>query len=360
MGYGSRKYRIGKKTGVVGGALSSSSSSSSSSSLWMGGAEWTAGGYSYSSSSESSSSGPRRVRSGTRRRGRRASRTPRKKASAAYTMAMRRRNHSSYSASSSSSSSSRTPFGAFGSSSSDNNPDISWSKIARMKRKPGKKIVIFVRHAEAVYNVLPSEEEDPFEWDAGLTEHGKGQARANAELARELKGNGVAPGVIVVSPLTRTLQTMSLVFGSLIKRGTPVAVEPLAREKLSGGSDVGSSKSTLARRFKGLSFSHLPTVWWYTKGKTSSIKQARRAFKKNPEANREPDSVFKARVAKWKRYLASRKENVVAVVSHGDITWDIIGSYIANTEFVTCLVDEKSAKFRVLRRDTYAPKSTQE
>lgn len=53
--------------------------------------------------------------------------------------------------------------------------------------------------------------------------------------------------LLVVSPLTRALQTASLAFGE--QPGCPVLVEPLWRERLYLSSDVGRPGQQLAQEF---------------------------------------------------------------------------------------------------------------
>jgi broad specificity phosphatase PhoE len=53
--------------------------------------------------------------------------------------------------------------------------------------------------------------------------------------------------LLVVSPLTRALQTATLAFGQ--QPGCPVLVEPLWRERLYQSSDVGRPGQQLAQEF---------------------------------------------------------------------------------------------------------------
>jgi broad specificity phosphatase PhoE len=53
--------------------------------------------------------------------------------------------------------------------------------------------------------------------------------------------------LLVVSPLTRALQTATLAFGQ--QPGCPVLVEPLWRERLYLSSDVGRPGQQLAQEF---------------------------------------------------------------------------------------------------------------
>jgi len=73
--------------------------------------------------------------------------------------------------------------------------------------------------------------------------------------------------VVVVSPLTRALQTADLVFGGL---PWPHVVQPLAAERLYLSSDVGRHRELLEQDFPHHDFSYLPlgqelqsAAWWH-------------------------------------------------------------------------------------------------
>ena len=126
--------------------------------------------------------------------------------------------------------------------------------------------VYFLRHGQSVYNnAVASPPEgwgmrDPVLWDGPLTTLGQAQARAARDVVDAIPNLGL----IVVSPLTRALQTCELACERAIARGVRALVQPLVRERVSGADDLGSSPAELQRRFAGFDVSLLDEVWWYT------------------------------------------------------------------------------------------------
>jgi broad specificity phosphatase PhoE len=80
---------------------------------------------------------------------------------------------------------------------------------------PDERLIHFVRHAQGFHNVdpRPIHERDP---DAHLTPEGEAQCAALAAEVAQL-----TPELIVVSPLTRTLQTATLVFDAHLRGPSP-------------------------------------------------------------------------------------------------------------------------------------------
>ncbi len=115
--------------------------------------------------------------------------------------------------------------------------------------------MMLVRHGESEFNVVYNvTREDPGIVDPGLTDHGMRQAEAVAE---ELGGHHIRR--ILVSPYSRTLHTAKIVAE---RRGLPVEVEPLVRERAFFACDIGSPRSELSARWPGFDFVGLPERWW--------------------------------------------------------------------------------------------------
>ena len=87
-----------------------------------------------------------------------------------------------------------------------------------------------------MYHSLYEYTTDPMLYDAGLTLVGEAQARRAALLVAKLSPE---PELLVVSPLTRALQTADLAFGGL---QIPNVVQPLAREQLLQASECGKPR----------------------------------------------------------------------------------------------------------------------
>jgi len=85
----------------------------------------------------------------------------------------------------------------------------------------------------------------------------------HAHLTLLQHASSAALQLLIVSPLTRALDTATLAFGS--HHSIPSLVEPLWRERLYLSSDVGRHPEELAAEFPHYgTFQHLPAIWWHT------------------------------------------------------------------------------------------------
>ena len=89
-------------------------------------------------------------------------------------------------------------------------------------------------------------------YDAKITKRGESQAlKAKYEL------ENINFDTFICSPLTRTLQTFSIIFPD----NKPI-IEPLIREHLFHSCDVGRQPSSLKKDFTSFDFSNLNDFWW--------------------------------------------------------------------------------------------------
>ncbi|WIA29844.1 hypothetical protein OEZ86_012314 [Tetradesmus obliquus] len=190
----------------------------------------------------------------------------------------------------------------------------------------GDKIVHLMRHGVTEMNVYLSTNRygskgfrDPLLYDTRLTEKGKLGAMSAAARIRKLRPQ---PELLVVSPLTRALQTASLAFGE--QPGCPVLVELLWRERLYLSSDVGRPGQQLAQEFPHFEFDHLPDVWWHTETPHDSL-----------AIHEEPEDVFNQRMQQLQAWLAARPERCIAVVSHWACLQALTGDHFNNCELRT-------------------------
>ncbi len=176
-----------------------------------------------------------------------------------------------------------------------------------------------IRHGQSTWNAhYAATGEDPLHFDSRLTDLGHAQVEARRD---DLKGERY--DLIVTSPLTRAIQTTLGVFASHLDR-TPVVVEALHRERLESSCDIGRPASVLAGEFTKLAFDHLEEEWW-PNGCTPDHRGIR--F--------EPGDRFETRVTAFRRWLASRPEQRIAVVGHGTFFQHLSGKYMSNCELVT-------------------------
>ncbi|KAK4159744.1 histidine phosphatase superfamily [Cladorrhinum sp. PSN259] len=123
--------------------------------------------------------------------------------------------------------------------------------------------IYLLRHAESVHNVT----KDFSIRDPGLTELGKTQAAALRSTFPALD----SIGLIVSSPLTRTIETTLAAFGDIIDKGekTKLVFEPYLQERSDLPCDTGSELSVLEEKFIGLSGfdkNILGDGWWVKEG----------------------------------------------------------------------------------------------
>lgn len=165
---------------------------------------------------------------------------------------------------------------------------------------------------------------DPLLYDTRLTARGQSEAaRAAARVAR-LKQR---PELLVVSPLTRALQTATIAFGD--QPPCPVHVEPLWRERLYLSSDVGRHPEQLQQEYPHLSLDHLPAVWWHTHTPDDPL-----------AIHPEPEDVFSQRMQQLQQWIAARPERCIAVVSHWGVLQALTGQDFENCELQTLRLSE--------------------
>ena len=115
--------------------------------------------------------------------------------------------------------------------------------------------MILLRHGESYFNLhYGATRTDPGIADPPLTEGGRAQALAAAEV---LRTRGIAR--LIASPYTRAIETADIIADAL---RLPLLIEPLVRERAAFTCDIGTPRTTLARRWPQFSFNHLEERWW--------------------------------------------------------------------------------------------------
>ncbi|KAL3679559.1 hypothetical protein R1sor_022515 [Riccia sorocarpa] len=203
------------------------------------------------------------------------------------------------------------------------------------------KNIYLIRHGQGFHNLAGDKDLaaylSPKYLDASLTSHGFDQAAA---LRDHLKSNGIASSVqlVVVSPLTRTLQTAVGVFGGdVILNGnsteTALMIDGVGEYKHKAVSSVGAPPfvavewcreqmglhpcdqrhpiSTYRSLFPAIDFSDVVTdedTWW------------------NATARESRDELV-ARCENFVQWLLKREETEIAVVSHSSFLKHLIGIF---------------------------------
>jgi glucosyl-3-phosphoglycerate phosphatase len=181
------------------------------------------------------------------------------------------------------------------------------------------KTILCIRHGESTFNrAWRATPVDPLHFDAPLSETGYEQVRqARPALA------DVPVEIVIVSPLTRALQTALGLFGEH-PSAPPMLVAHLARERVENSCDVGRSPALLAAEFPSVDVAHLDDVWWHAEGEADERGICV-----------EPLEAVDARVAEFRSFLLGRPERVIAVVAHGTFFFHLTGRQLANCEVAT-------------------------
>jgi len=166
---------------------------------------------------------------------------------------------------------------------------------------------------------------DPMLYDTVLTSAGRKQVES---LAAQINRLRPAPEVVLVSPLSRCLETATLAAGHL---GVPLVAEPLLREKVTLSSEIGQAPGALKHKFPRVDFpADMEEVWWYSP--TSSSSSSSSAAGGHLHVDKEPEDVYQARLAELRQRLASRPEHSILIVSHWGVLHALTGFDLAPAE----------------------------
>ena len=173
------------------------------------------------------------------------------------------------------------------------------------------KKIYLIRHAESEANAAVDLDNPTYYYDARITKRGESQA---------LKAKNVLENILfdtyICSPLTRTLQTFSIIFPD----NKPI-IEPLIREHLFHSCDVGRQPNHLKKDFTSFDFSNLNDFWWNNNIPINEKKIVKENF-----------NDIKNRLDKFKLWLNKSNSNTIALVSHGTFLSQITGYMLENCE----------------------------
>jgi len=228
-----------------------------------------------------------------------------------------------------------------------------------------KKKIIFVRHGRSYANEYmdtdgnrwgdPTFTDDLNLVDSKLSEHGRKQAKL---LGENLKSH-ILPNLeraadsllIVISPLTRALETFDIAFNPLLadlqQRWTSVEVlaHPLATERVYTSSDTGRYVSELKESFACIDFESAFLL--QSKGYDDDFKLQKWWFHLNPTDEYiewrphgqgqyyavpgEPEHVFHQRMHSFSTWLTGCDESCIIVITH----WAVI-KWFCDCEIENC------------------------
>lgn len=231
-----------------------------------------------------------------------------------------------------------------------------------------KKRIVFLRHGRSYMNdfiggvnfgapdfsdIFPDTPENRARYiDSPLTPAGIEQAKTlNSALqrARRAKSNSAYSttkdivygtlldeiDLVIVSPLTRTLETLDIGLYPLIKaRNVPIIASPLASERLYLVSDIGKPRNELKKSFEYVDFDsciRTDKPWHFEP--TDSLKQTYIEWRPSGEGQQyaclgEPQDYFDGRMSELYQFLDERLEKTIVVVCHaGVIDWFLNESF---------------------------------
>ena len=174
--------------------------------------------------------------------------------------------------------------------------------------------IFLIRHAQSQFNaVYQADQPDPLLFDARLSELGHEQGQQTRSIAANLPVDRV-----IVSPLTRTLQTATLLFGAT----RLFEINAQVREQVLNSCDVGRTPAELAREYPHLDFDHLPDHWWH-----KDVPD----FRGIPV---EPDHVLQDRADGFSNYLRDSGAKNTAIVTHGNFIHALTGIKPDNCQII--------------------------
>ena len=173
------------------------------------------------------------------------------------------------------------------------------------------KDIYLIRHGQSTFNaIFDLNGVDPLHFDARLSPLGIAQVAATRPAASQ-----IAPDLIVVSPLTRAIETAIGLFGD-----APMMISSLHRERLEHSCDLGRAPAALAKEFPLLRFDDLEDPWCYD------------GEKDDRGVPVEPEYLFKERLSDFTRWISARPERSIVVVGHGAFFRHLTGQPFRNCE----------------------------
>ncbi|KAI0818211.1 histidine phosphatase superfamily [Xylaria sp. FL0064] len=176
-------------------------------------------------------------------------------------------------------------------------------------------VVILIRHAQALHNVY----NDWSIFDPKLTDLGITQCKT---LAAQLEADfpyGTDGCRIIVSPLSRTLQTVQYSLGWLLERGVPVVARAEWQEDTANPCDVGAERSELEKAWPNFDFSQLDPIYPQKTGLYG------------PE-----EETIQKRAAFARQWLSEQPDKCIVVVTHSGFLDRVVqGPRFRNVEYRT-------------------------
>ncbi|CAH0050560.1 unnamed protein product [Clonostachys solani] len=180
-------------------------------------------------------------------------------------------------------------------------------------------VLILVRHAQAIHNLKQdSSIHDPSLSDLGILQCARLEAHLKTELPAEMVEN---IGLILVSPMRRTIQTALRSMDWLLHKGVPIQASAGWQENSDHPCDTGTPISTLKEEFPQIDYSSLDPVF------PEKNSQAADRYRYNRQA-------ILARAQTCLGELYSLQAKAVIVVSHsGFLRQGVTGCWFDNADY---------------------------
>ena len=258
-------------------------------------------------------------------------------------------------------------FGVFGTTSSrfvhpsmlTGTPKDSTTQITSIPTKQ----LLLIRHGHSLANEWMDQEgnrwgdatftDPPNLSDARLSHKGEQQARDLAIRLQDHHDWLQHIELVVVSPLTRTLQTMELGVFPCLSPSVPILAHDGMSERVYTASDTGRTVSELTKEFPHVDFTMVPSDhWWFptdTTDKSLELVEEWRPFGQGQEYSvpGEPMNVFQERMKRFQTWVARRPEKSIVIVTH----WAILKEWTGE-EFENC--ESRLVEWDNQNQDTYS------
>jgi len=192
---------------------------------------------------------------------------------------------------------------------------------SELAKRAKSKQFFYIRHSQSTYNKWAKQSILNFSWtyknepenqNPLVTPEGYRMCEARVQqLDKDLPFDAE---LVVVSPLTRAIQTMNEVRKSVCFKNTKKIISTqLIRERLDTAGDIGKKASEISKDFPEVDFSYLSKESWWNYLEEDKIKRSKNGAE---EYTPETEEDVKARIAIFFLWMLMRPENSVVFISH--------------------------------------------
>ena len=199
-----------------------------------------------------------------------------------------------------------------------------------LSKRAKSKQLFYIRHSQSTYNKWAGQSIFNFSWtyknqpenqNPVVTPEGYKMCEARVvQLDKDLPFDAE---LIMVSPLTRAIQTMNELRKSVCFKNTKkILSTQLIRERLDTAGDIGKKKSEIASDFPEVDFSYISKESWWNYVEEDRIKRQKNGAE---TYSQESEKDVKARIAMFFLWMLMRPEDTIVFVSHASFYRAIYG-----------------------------------